>query len=62
MSNLPPGVTNRMIEEYFGGPDPMEYWCPKCDFVMHVNDYDCNETCPECGTKTEVYERDYDEY
>ena len=42
MSNLPPGCTNKMIEDHFGSDGP----CDVCG--RSVDDCICPE-CPECG-------------
>lgn len=41
--NLPPGVTQKMIDDAFSGPEPLE--CPDCGTM---NDFDEDE-CRNCG-------------
>lgn len=62
-SNLPPGVTQRMIEEQAGGDEPCECCgrhidecvCPKCPRCGETGNPDCyegkctpHEPCPKC--------------
>ena len=44
--DLPPGVTNRAIEEAYGE----ERWCPKCDAIMeYIAGDEPHWECPDCG-------------
>ena len=44
--DLPPGVTNRMIDEAYGE----ERHCPKCDEQMeYVEGDEPHWECPDCG-------------
>ena len=69
LSNLPPGVTQKMIDDYFAGP------CPDCEEGNHA-DCDGQECrCDECeenaradaaeaayeAWKDEQYEREFEE-
>lgn len=49
LSNLPPGVTDRMIEEAQSGKE-----CPVCDEPLHIDANEC-----ECGWRE--WEPDPDE-
>ena len=39
--HLPPGVSQRMIDERYAESDPL--WCPK-----HDEEYDIEDGCPGC--------------
>lgn len=47
--SLPPGVTDRMIEEAMGGDEDL--YCTTCDgagYFGNGDDYEVDSVCPDC--------------
>jgi lipopolysaccharide biosynthesis regulator YciM len=57
--NLPPGCTDRMVDEALGCRDETRFECTKCGFVIDMED-DAEWQCIHCGTWNNV-EPDPDE-
>lgn len=50
MSNLPPGCTQRHIDEAFGCDEP-HHWCEFCKAWISESDWNDEGICLNCGSQ-----------